>query len=502
MEQATQNVYYRALQSRDARFDGLIFVGIATTGVYCRPICPARTPKIQNCNFYPSAAAAQEAGFRPCLRCRPEIAPGLPSWSGTSTTVARALSLIAEGALDGSENNVEKLATRLGIGERQLRRLFLQHLGASPISVAQTRRILFAKQLIHDTHMPMSQVAAAAGFNSLRRFNETFLSLYQRPPRDIRRQSVPDQQEEDVTLRLHYRAPYNWPSMLDFLRARAITGVELVEDKRYLRTIEINNTLGSIAVTHQPKRSCLSISIRFPDVKALPLIVDRIRRLFDLTADIVTIDKHLSADKLLAPLIKQHPGLRAPGGWDGFEIAVRAVLGQQISISAARNLAGKIAATHGRTVPASLRLHPALTHTFPSAKKLATSAMHIGMPTARLNTLRAIAQDAVADPNLFRASGNINETINRLKSIRGIGDWSAQYIALRAVREMDAFPVTDLGILRGAASLDAKLSNPKTLLTRAEAWRPWRAYAAQHLWAANATTNPPSKATKGKGRSK
>jgi methylphosphotriester-DNA--protein-cysteine methyltransferase len=271
-----------------------MYVGVSSTGIYCRPICPARTPKFENCSFFGSAAAAQDAGFRPCLRCRPEIAPDLASWRGTSNTVSRALALIAEGALDGAENNVEKLAARLGLGERQLRRLFFQHLGASPVSVAQTRRVLFAKQLIHDTQMPMTEVAAAAGFSSVRRFNETFLHLFHRPPRALRRKSAPREEEKEIILRLSYRAPYDWENMLAFLRARAIPGVEVLEAGRYLRTVEVDGAVGSIAVTHLPKQQSLGVSIRFPNVKALPGIVARVRRQFDLGADIETIDQHLS----------------------------------------------------------------------------------------------------------------------------------------------------------------------------------------------------------------
>jgi AraC family transcriptional regulator of adaptative response / DNA-3-methyladenine glycosylase II len=474
MELPVREVCYRALQSRDARFDGLMFVGVSSTGIYCRPICPARTPKFENCNFFGSAAAAQDAGFRPCLRCRPEIAPDLASWRGTSNTVSRALALIAEGALDGAENSVEKLAARLGLGERQLRRLFLQHLGASPVSVAQTRRVLFAKQLIHDTRMPMTDVAAAAGFSSVRRFNETFLRLFQRPPRALRRKSAPREEEKDIILRLRYRAPYDWENMLAFLRARAIPGVE------------VDGEVGSIGVAHLPKQQSLEVSIRFPEVKTLPAIVARVRRLFDLGADIETIDQHLSADPALARLVILRPGLRAPGGWDGFEIAVRAVLGQQITVAAARRLAGELVKLHGRPVPQASRIHPALSHVFPAAKRLASApSIGLGMPASRLATLKAVAEAAMADANLFRPFGGVDETVARLKAIRGIGEWTAQYIALRAVREMDAFPATDIGLLRGAASIDGAAVTPANLLGRAESWRPWRAYAAQHLGAAD-----------------
>jgi AraC family transcriptional regulator, regulatory protein of adaptative response / DNA-3-methyladenine glycosylase II len=486
MELPSREVCYRALQSRDARFDGLIFVGVSSTGIYCRPICPAGTAKFENCTFFGSAAAAQDAGYRPCLRCRPETAPDLASWRGTSNTVSRALALIADGALDGNENSVEKLAERLGLGERQLRRLFLQHLGASPISVAQTRRVLFAKQLIHDTQMSMTDVAMAAGFGSVRRFNETFRDLFHRPPIALRRKHSTRHEGKDVTLRLRYRPPYDWDCMLDFLRSRAIAGVEVVEDDRYLRTVEIDGAMGSLEVTHEPGRQSLNVSILFSDVRMLPSIVTRVRRLFDLGADIGTIGDHLSGDPVLAPLVAQRPGLRAPGGWDGFEIAVRAVLGQQISVVAARRLAGQLVALHGRVVPKPFRIHPGLSRAFPTAKRLAAAAsIGLAMPTARLSALQAVAQAALADPSLFHPFGSIEETVTRLRAIRGIGEWTAQYIALRAIREMDAFPATDIGLLRSVAAMDGEKSTPASLLNRAESWRPWRAYAAQHLWAAD-----------------
>lgn len=489
MELPDRKICYRALESRDARFDGLIFVGVASTGIYCRPTCPARTPKFEHCAFFGSAAAAQDAGFRPCLRCRPETAPDLASWRGTSNTVSRALALIAEGALDGN-NSVDKLAERLGIGERQLRRLFLQHLGAPPVSVAQTRRVLFAKQLIHETHMPMTEVALAAGFGSLRRFNETFRNLFERPPRALRRKSSARHDEKDVALRLRYRPPYDWDCMLGFLGARAIPGTEVVEKGRYLRTVEIDGAAGSIEVTHLPDRQSLCVNIRFPDVRALPAIVARVRRQFDLGADIETIDLHLSSDPSLAPLVARRPGLRAPGGWDGFETAVRAVLGQQISVAAARRLAGQLVERHGRAVPNAFVIHPALSHVFPTAKRLATvSSIELAMPAARLKTLKAIAEASVADANLFRPVGSVEETVTRLRRIHGVGEWTAQYIALRAVREMDAFPATDIGLLRGAAHINGAKSTQASLLDRAESWRPWRAYAAQHLWAADSKTN-------------
>lgn len=311
---------YKVFQTHDARFDGRIFVGVTSTGIYCRPICPARTPKFENCRFFASAAAAQEAGFRPCLRCRPETAPELAFWRGTSNTVSRALKLIADGALDESEAGVEALAERLGVGGRQLRRLFQQHLGASPIAVAQTRRVLFAKHLIHDTRLPMTEVALAAGFGSVRRFNETFARMFGRPPSALRRASArnkPDNSaEEGVTLRLAYRPPYDWPGMLDALAARPEANQEQIEQGVWHRAIELEGKPGRVAVAHLPERNSVAVTIHFQDVRALPAIVARVKRVFDLGADIATISSHLARDPRLAPLIAKRPGLRAPGDWD------------------------------------------------------------------------------------------------------------------------------------------------------------------------------------------
>jgi AraC family transcriptional regulator of adaptative response / DNA-3-methyladenine glycosylase II len=490
MKLLDREVCYRALQSRDPRFDGLLFVGVTSTGIYCRPVCPARTAKFENCRFFASAAAAQEAGFRPCLRCRPESAPDMASWRGTSNTVSRALALINEGALDGDGASVEILAERLGLGERQLRRLFLQHLGASPVAVAQTRRVLFAKQLIHETLMPMTEVALAAGFGSLRRFNEVFRELFRRPPSALRRKTsaAPAGAGAGVTLHVRYRPPYDWDSMFTYLQARAIPGIEVVEDGKYRRTVEIGGFVGTLEVVHLAQRQSLGVTIRFPDVRSLPAIVTRVRRLFDVGADIETIAAHLSCDPMLAPLVAQRPGLRAPGGWDGFELAVRAILGQQISVAAARRLAENLVALHGRRLSAASVTDPRLSHVFPTAERLARAAsIGLGMPDARQRSLKALAEATVDDPKLFHPMGTIEEAVERLRRIRGVGEWTAQYIALRAMREMDAFPASDIGLLRGMSIMDGIRPTSANLLHRAETWRPWRAYAAQHLWAADAT---------------
>jgi AraC family transcriptional regulator of adaptative response / DNA-3-methyladenine glycosylase II len=498
MELPERETCYRALQSRDPRFDGLLFVGVTSTGIYCRPVCPARTAKPENCRFFGSAAAAQEAGFRPCLRCRPETAPDLASWRGTSNTVSRALALINDGALDGHEAGVEALAERLGIGERHLRRLFVQHLGASPIAVAQTRRVLFAKQLIHETTKPKTEEALAAGFGSLRRFNEKFRQLFHRPPSALRRKTSSNSSspEAGVTLRLRYRPPYDWDSMLSFLQERAISGIELVENGTYLRTIGIDGLTGSVQVTHRPDHQSLCVTVRFPHVQSLPAVISRVRRVFDLGADIETIDTHLSLDPLLAPFVAQRPGLRAPGGWDGFELGVRAILGQQVTVAAARRLAGQLVASHGDRVSPEFVSDPRLTHVFPDAQRLAAAeSIEVGMPAARRSALKELAEAALADPNLFRSFGTIEEAIARLRKIRGVGEWTAQYIALRALRETDAFPAADIGLLRGAAMLDGAKPTVHDLMLRSELWRPWRAYAAQHLWAAGGSTTSESRSS-------
>jgi AraC family transcriptional regulator of adaptative response / DNA-3-methyladenine glycosylase II len=361
---------YRAICLRDARFDGRFFTGVKTTGIYCRPICPARTPRPENVTFFPTAAAAQEAGFRPCLRCRPETAPDLGAWRGTSNTVSRALALIELGALD--EAPIDTLAGRLGVGERQLRRLFRQHLGAAPVAVAQTRRVLLAKQLIHETRLPMTEVAFAAGFGSVRRFNETFLALFGRAPGNLRRASNLDisaGRHGEIGLLLRFHPPYDWPAMLAFLRQRAIPGIEHVTGGVYARSVQLDGVQGTVAV-QCADGNALRATVRFPKLSALPSIIARLRRVFDLAADPIAIAAHLAKDPALAPLVKVRPGLRVPGTWDGFELAIRAVLGQQITVSAAVRLTGRLVAAHGERL-AEPDGH--LTHVFPRPEALAAA---------------------------------------------------------------------------------------------------------------------------------
>lgn len=475
---------YRAVKTRDSRFDGRLFVGVHTTGIYCRPICPARTPKFENLSFFTNAAAAQEAGFRPCLRCRPECSPEIGAWRGTSNTVSRALALIGDGFLDG-EADVDALAARLGVGERQLRRLFQKHLGASPISVAQTRRVHLAKQLIHDTSMSMVDVALASGFGSVRRFNDTFRTLYKRPPSELRRKNVRD---PEITITLSYVPPYDWAAMMEFFSARAIEGVEVATPERYMRAIEITGVQGTVSVAPVAGKNALAATIAFPNVKALPVIVSRLRRMFDVGADVRAITAHLKKDARLAQAIKARPGLRVPGAWDPFELAMRAVLGQQITVVAARKLAGKLTALCGSPLSSNV---PGLTHTFPSAAQVAEADLSsMGMPGARLRTLTAVAKVALAERDLFSTAVDLESAVARLCALPGIGEWTAQYIALRALHEPDAFPASDVGLLRAMDDHLGKRATPDELLAIAQNWRPWRAYAAQHLWTADA--GPPA----------
>lgn len=485
----------RAFITRDARFDGRVFGAVKTTGIYCRPICPARTPKAENMTFYPSAAAAQEAGYRPCLRCRPEASPDLGAWRGTSNTVSRALALIESGALDTGD--VDALSARLGVGERQLRRLFRQHLGAAPITVAQTRRVLLAKQLIQETRLPMAEVALASGFGSVRRFNETFQQLFGRPPGALRRLTGEMSAETaGVTVKLPYRAPYDWDAIIGFLTARAIPGVEAVSPRRYARTLSVDGATGVIVVT-PGEGDFLVAEIRFPKLKALPAVIARIRRVFDLTADPHLIGAHLSQDAMLAPLVAARPGLRAPGAWDGFEMAVRAILGQQITVTAARNLAAKLVATYGEPTQDATAARFGLTRIFPAPERLVGQDIAaLGMPRARGAALEALARTVAADPAIFTPRADLESAIRALAALPGVGEWTAQYIALRELREPDAFPHADIGLLRAMADPDGVRPTAEALLARSQGWSPWRAYAAQHLWAADAAAQPEPKRTK------
>jgi AraC family transcriptional regulator, regulatory protein of adaptative response / DNA-3-methyladenine glycosylase II len=476
----------RIFESRDARYDGRLFVGVKTTGVYCRPVCRVRAPKRENCEYFTSAAAAQAAGFRSCLRCRPETAPTLAAWNGTSTSVDRALGLIAGGALD--DERVGALAERLGMGERHLRRLFAEHLGTTPIAVVQTRRVLFAKKLITDTALPMAQVALGSGFSSVRRFNETMRAVYGRSPTELRRVRA-DANGDDgtVTLALAYGGVYDWPAMSAWLGARAIGGVEAIgEDGRYTRSISHGGDIGTISVAPASGASHLQATIRFPNVAALLAIVDRIKRIFDLDADLATICEHLAADARLGPLIARRPGLRVPGAWDGYELAVRAILGQQISVDAASSLAARLVRRFGEPLATELRV-PGVDLVFPRPERLAEADIaSLGMPGARAEAIRTVARAAAEDPQFFSPSHDLAGSIERLRRLRGVGEWTAHYIAMRALREPDAFPAADIGLMRALAGNGGLRPTARELDALSQPWRPWRAYAALHLWAFDA----------------
>jgi AraC family transcriptional regulator of adaptative response / DNA-3-methyladenine glycosylase II len=464
----------RARLSRDARFDGKFFIGVIGSGVYCRPICPAPTAKEKNVRYFPSAAAAAEAGFRPCLRCRPESSPGTPAWLGTSNTVSRALRLIGESGLE--DGGVEVLAERLGVGSRHLRRLFLRHLGATPIAVAQTRRLHFAKKLIDETSLPMSQIALASGFGCVRRFNAGIRKVYHRTPTQIRSlaRQTDARPENQYLFRLQFRPPYHWNGMLAFLAARATPGVEAVEGGSYRRSISLNGRDGYFEVSLDEGRDALVVRIQFGDPHSLFFIIERIRAMFDLNADWAAIVQSLRTDSVLARRVEADPGLRVPGCWNGFELATRAILGQQITVKGATALAGRMVSSFGRPFSGAT----GLTHLFPPPEVLADAKLtSIGLPGTRAATIRAFARAVCEGQIRFEGIVESDAFLNRLRDISGIGKWTAEYVAMRALGEPDAFPSGDLGLLRSSGVVSSR-----ELERRAEAWRPWRAYAAMYLW--------------------
>jgi AraC family transcriptional regulator of adaptative response / DNA-3-methyladenine glycosylase II len=475
----------KARLSRDARFDGRFFVGVLTTGIYCRPICPAPTPKSENVRYFPSAAAASQSGLRPCLRCRPEASPGTPAWIGTSDTVSRALALIDSGALD--ESSVDELAERLGLTTRHLSRLFREHLGAPPVAIAQTRRLLFAKKLINETDLSMAEIAFSAGFGSVRRFNFAFQKTYGRRPSVLRRQAGQDSgskinaaPSDELVLELPFRAPFDWSGLVGFLAGRATPGVELVSLESYRRTVCLTGSSGVLEVRPRTDRPCLELRLQLPNSHRLLRIVNRVRRLFDLGADPAAVNSVLGADQLLRPLVQQRPGLRVPGAWDGFELAVRAILGQQVTVKGATTLAGRLVERFG--VPLASQTVEGLNATFPTPEILADAEVEaVGMPKTRAAAIRQLATAVATGDINFEPAGDIEKSIARLTRLPGVGDWTAQYIAMRALGEPDAFPDSDLGLLKAAAPEGDRLT-PARLRRRAEAWRPWRAYAAMHLW--------------------
>lgn len=469
-----------AFLGRDRRFAGRFYAGVTSTGVYCRPGCPAPLPKPRNVLFFPCAAAAEEAGFRACRRCRPETSPGTPAWAGTSATVARALRQIESGLVDHAP--VGALAARLGVGERHLRRLFAEHLGASPVAVAKTRRLHFARRLLDETPLRMSEVALAAGFSSVRRFNEAMRAAFGAPPTELRRAAAgPAASPAGVTLRLPFRAPFDSEALVGFLRARAVPGVESVEGSVWRRTAELAGAAGIVEAEVDAARSSIVVRLfGLPPGAALDA-ARRAGRLFDTDADPAAIAAHLGKDPLLAPLVSQRPGLRVPGAWDPFETAVRTVLGQQVSVKAARTLASRLVSRFGRPLPTGVA-RGSLTHLFPRPDDLVEADVaSIGLPSRRGETIRVLAREVAAGRLDLGPAASLEEAERRLAEVPGVGPWTAQAIALRSLGEPDAFPGGDLGV-RKALAAHGVAPTAAAAEARAAAWRPWRAYALVHLW--------------------
>jgi AraC family transcriptional regulator of adaptative response / DNA-3-methyladenine glycosylase II len=468
---------YRALTARDVRFDGLFFVGVTTTGIYCRPVCTARTPGRDRCRFFPNAALAEREGFRPCLRCRPELAPGLAPVDAVGRTARLAAARIEAGALN-DEGDLEQLASELGLSSRQLRRAIRKEFGVAPVELAQTNRLLLAKQLLADSHLPVIEVAMASGFSSVRRFNALFREHYGFPPTHVRRSSRAVDHGDCLRLTLAYRPPLAWREMLRFLAGRATAGVECVTGESYSRTVAVGKSRGWLRVEPIPDRNALAVELSTSLTPVLPAVLARLRNLFDLSARPDVIDAHLSSDKRLARAVRRVPGLRVPGAFDGFELAVRAILGQRISVAAATTLAGRLATAFGEPVPTP---SPCLSRLAPTPTRLAavdpSELRRLGIAAPRARCIRELARAVVSGGIDLEPGADPEQAMSRLLELPGIGDWTASYIALRALRWPDAFPAADLGLLRtwGAKS-------PAVLRHAAEAWRPWRAYAAMHLW--------------------
>jgi AraC family transcriptional regulator, regulatory protein of adaptative response / DNA-3-methyladenine glycosylase II len=482
---------YRAVDSRDQRFDGCFYTAVRTTGIYCRPSCPAVTPKRQNVTFYVSAAAAQRGGFRACRRCRPDVAPGSPEWDARADTVGRAMRLIGDGVVD--REGVTGLATRLGYTERHLNRMLTTELGAGPLALARAQRAQTARILVETTDLGLAEIAFAAGFGSVRQFNDTMLEVYAQSPSRLREKRPITRGEAGViNLRLAYRAPLHATSLLGFLGARTLPGVDEVDDLTYRRGLALPHGTGSVAL--RPADRWVFATLRLSDVRDLAPAVARCRRLFDLDADPDAVDTMLGADPALAAMVAAEPGVRVPRAVDGFEMAVRAVVGQQVSVSGARTTLGRIvraaAAADGGADglgPSGPAPAPASTNQltgFPPAAvvaELPDSAF--GMPAARRATIRALAA-AVADGKLDLEPGaDRSETTARLQELPGIGPWTAGYVAMRAIGDPDVFLPTDLAARRGAAALGLP-DSAKALAAHAERWRPWRSYALIRLWRA------------------
>ena len=466
-------ICWRAWTARDARFVGRFVMAVTSTHIYCRPGCPARLPARRNVRFYASPAAAEAAGFRACLRCRPDRAPGAPGAAGTAATVTRALRLIDDGALN--DGTLETLSERLGVTSRWLRELFERHVGAAPLDVARTRQAHLARRLIEDTPLPLEDVAAAAGYGSARRLRAAFQQTFRRAPATLRR-SRARATEGGLTLRLPARAPFDAAPTFAFLAARAIPGVEEVTAAEYRRTFELDGE--PVVLTVQPKGAGVELRLPAHAAAAVPRVLARVSRLFDLDADTAAIKAHLERDPRLARALHGRV-VRVPGAFDGFEAGVRALLGQQVSVAAARTLAGRLVQACGEPLAAP---DGSLTHVFPTPRAVAAATLErLGLTRSRASALRGFAA-AIADGSLdLGAFRDLDDAVARLTALPGIGDWTAQYLAMRALAEPDAFPAGDLGV-RQALERSGRLPSERETRERAERWRPWRAYAVIALW--------------------
>jgi len=481
------SIWWQALDSRDQRFDGRFFIGAATTGIYCRPICPVPFARPKNLVWFASAAAAETAGYRPCRRCNPETSPGTPAWLGTSAIVSRALRLISEGALD--ESSVDDLACRVGVGSRQLRRLFVEHLGAAPVKIAITHRVQFARNLIEQTDLPITKIALSAGFTSIRQFNHAVRTICGQSPTELRHASAdfPASSQSGLVIRLGYRPPFDWSALVNFLRPRATPGVEVVHDGVYQRTISIGDATGIIDVRPAKTDPTLLVRIELPGYQLLMKVVERVRRLFDLGADPLRIADDLSRDRRLKPLLDRSRGLRVPGVWDPFELAVHAILGQQLTAVDSITAVGRLVHAFGKPFQTSVQ---GLTHLFPKPEDLVDADLsRAGIHGARAATLHTLARALCNEEPILEASLTLEETISRICHICGTGEDTAHYIAMRALGEPDAFPFGDPG-LRSALGSGGNPASPQEASRIAEGWRPWRAYAAMHLCVAETGNRP------------
>jgi AraC family transcriptional regulator of adaptative response / DNA-3-methyladenine glycosylase II len=475
---------YKALSARDARYDGRFFICVNTTGIFCRPICPARPPKPQNCFFVETAEAALALGFRACKRCRPEVRQDSAAWVQTQSSIKRAMRLIAGGALD--DTPIEDFAARLGIGGRHLRRLIKSELGVAPKTLALARRASFARDLIENSQLPMTAIAAASGFASLRRFNEVVRTAYGGAPTHLRRERT-GRTGDDASLSLSIRiaGPFDWNEHFSFFKERAIAGVENAEAGVYRRILTIGDSRVALKIKAQPDVG-VNVELRGAKIDDLYAITKRVRRALDLDTDIAAIGKTLGADPFMRALIRKRPCLRLPGAWGEFELAVRALLGQQISVKAARTIAGRLSERFGQNAPANMSDWN-LRWAFPMPEAIADATESkltgIGLTGRRAAALRSLGRAAASDPDLFAPAASLEQLIERLQALDGFGPWTAHYVALRAFHEPDAFPASDLGLRKALANADGGLPSEREVLARAEAWRPWRGYAAQHLWA-------------------